>query len=298
MLRQLRYFQSVIKNNSFSEAAEECHISQSAISQQIKALEEELGFLLLERKNRKFELTPAGKHFYKKSLILMADYERICDESKKIAHADDFTLRIGYLRCYSGQEFQKTVEEFALKHTDIKIEILHGTHEELYSNLVQGKVDIVLNDQRRAFSEDYVNLELIITHLYIEVSATNPISHLKEIEISDLKNTPCILIAPTSQHDTEEEYYRNIVGVQGEIIFTENLEEARLLVISGKGYMPLEGMCIPKSFGTTLKRIALNKSEHPVTRKYCAFWKKDNSGYYVEEFADLLKKHFSHGIQK
>lgn len=293
MLRQIRYFQSVVKNNSFSEAAEECHISQSAISQQIKALEEELGFLLLERKKRKFELTPAGEHFYKKSLILVADYERICVESKKIAHADDFTLKIGYLRCYSGQEFQKTVEEFTLKNPDIKIEIIHGTHEELYSSLVQEKVDLVLNDQRRAFSEDYVNLELITSHLFIEISATNPISHLKEINISDLKNTPCILIAPESQKETEGEYYRNIVGVQGEIIFTENLEEARLLVISGKGYMPLEGICIPQRFGTTLKRIALNKSERPITRKYCAFWKKDNSGYYIEEFADLLKKHFS-----
>lgn len=50
MLRQIRYFQSVVRNNSFSEAAEECHISQSAISQQVKELETELGFPLLERK--------------------------------------------------------------------------------------------------------------------------------------------------------------------------------------------------------------------------------------------------------
>ena len=59
MIRQIRYFQSVVRNNSFSEAAQECHISQSAISQQIQALERELGFNLLERKNRKFVLTPA-----------------------------------------------------------------------------------------------------------------------------------------------------------------------------------------------------------------------------------------------
>lgn len=51
MLKQLRYFQSVVKNNSFSEAAEENYISQSAIFQQIKDLEQELGFSLLERKN-------------------------------------------------------------------------------------------------------------------------------------------------------------------------------------------------------------------------------------------------------
>ena len=296
MLRQIRYFQAVVKNNSFSEAAEECHISQSAISQQIKALEGELGFLLLERKKHKFQLTPAGEHFYKKSLILTADYDRICEESKKIAHAEDYKLRIGYLSCYSGQEFQKTVEEFALQHSDIKIEIINGTHEELYSCLRRDEVDIILNDQRRAFSEEYINLELITNHLYVEVSAANPISHLKEIEISDLKNTPCILIAPKSQHETEEEYYRQIVGVQSEIIFTENLEEARLLVISGTGYMPLEGKCIPQGFSTTLKRIALNKSERPITRKYCAFWKKDNSGYYVEEFADILKKYFMNKV--
>ena len=43
MIRQIRYFQAVVRNNSFSEAAEECHISQSAISQQIQALERESG---------------------------------------------------------------------------------------------------------------------------------------------------------------------------------------------------------------------------------------------------------------
>lgn len=66
MLKQLKYFQSVVGKNSFSEVAEENFISQSAVSQQIQALERELGFKLLERKNRGFTLTPAGEYFYKK----------------------------------------------------------------------------------------------------------------------------------------------------------------------------------------------------------------------------------------
>ena len=49
MIRQIRYFQSIVHNNSFLEAAQECHISQSAISQQIQALERELGFADYER---------------------------------------------------------------------------------------------------------------------------------------------------------------------------------------------------------------------------------------------------------
>ena len=56
MLRQLQYFQSVVRCGSFSEAAAENFISQSAISQQIQALERSLGFPLLERKNRSFTL--------------------------------------------------------------------------------------------------------------------------------------------------------------------------------------------------------------------------------------------------
>ena len=85
MLRQIQYFHSVVENNSFSLAAEECNISQSAISQQIKALENELGFKLLERNNRKFTLTPAGEYFYKKTLILVSDYRKIVSDSYNIA---------------------------------------------------------------------------------------------------------------------------------------------------------------------------------------------------------------------
>ena len=70
MLRQIKYFQAVVRLGSFSEAAYECNISQSAISQQIQALERELGYPMRLRKGRKFELTPAGKFFYKKSLVV------------------------------------------------------------------------------------------------------------------------------------------------------------------------------------------------------------------------------------
>lgn len=72
VLKRLKYFQSVVRLNSLSEAAEENYISQSAISQQIQALERELGFKLLERRNRTFDLTPAGEYFYQKSLVLTA----------------------------------------------------------------------------------------------------------------------------------------------------------------------------------------------------------------------------------
>ena len=97
MLNQLRYFQAVVRRGSFTEAAEECHISQSAMSQQIKALEQELGIQLLERTNRQFTLTLAGEYFYRKSLILVADYDRMVQDTMRIDRKNHAELRIGYL---------------------------------------------------------------------------------------------------------------------------------------------------------------------------------------------------------
>lgn len=292
MIKQIKYFQAVVRCKSFTEAAEECFISQSAISQQIQALEHELGVKLLNRGNRKISLTPAGEHFYQKSLVLMADFERLCHETVRIANKDNAELHIGYLKCYGGQEFRLAVADFSEKYPDVSVHIINGNHEDLYDALRSGGVDLILSDQRRAFSDEYVNFILATSECYIEIAARNPLASFESIETDDLKNIPCILTASTEQQENERTYYQEIVGIKGDFLFAENLEEARLLVIGGKGFMPIEGGENEPGFAATLRRILLTRKGKPIKRNYCAFWKTDNSGYYVEEFADILKAKF------
>ncbi len=292
MLRQIKYFQSVVRNNSFSEAAEECHISQSAISQQIKALETELGFSLMERKNRKFVLTPAGEHFYKKSLILIADYEQMCREASKIARGDAAVLKIGYLRSYNSPEVHQALEEFSTRYPEFSVQLLYGNHEELFTLLRTGGADLVLNDQRRAFSDEYVNLILATSRMYIELAARNPVASLPSVTVQELKNIPCILVASKEQQDIEKEFYQTIIGIQGEILYAENLEEARMMVISGQGFLPVEGSSQTTAFGTSIRRVPLCRGEKQISRNYCLFWKKENTSDYVEAFSDILQSKF------
>ena len=292
MLKQIKYFQAVVRCNSFSEAAEECYISQSAISQQIQALERELGVELLKRENRRFSLTPAGEHFYRQSLLLTADFERLCKETAQIAHGDDFSLRIGYLKGYGGSEFQKAVAEFTAKHPDVPVDIKTGNHEDLYELLRTDKVDLVLNDQRRAFSNEYVNTVLTTIECNIEISARNPIANMGYVNTDDLRRTPCILIASKEQQENEQSYYREIYGITSSVIFAEHLEEARLMVVGGKGYLPIEGGSLPTQYTETIARLLLCRNKTPIHRNYCAFWKADNSGFYIEEFAEILKAQF------
>ena len=290
MLNQVRYFQAVVRCGSFTEAAEECHISQSAISQQIKTLEQELGVQLLVRMNRKFELTPAGEHFYKKSLIIVADYDRLVQDVVRISRKVHAGLRIGYLKSYAGGALQIAVAHFSEKYPDVNVEIVGGSHEDLYDALRTEKVDLVMSDQRRAFSDEYVNCSLAYRDCCIEIASRNPISALETVSSEDLKNTPCILVASKEQQKTEQEYYRDIFGFQGDFLFADSIEEARLMVVQNNGFMPIDDG--PEPFGNTTTRIPLCRKERPVTRHYCAFWKTDNAGFYVEEFAEILKAVF------
>ena len=162
-LRQIQYFQAVVEHNNFTEAAESCHISQSAISQQVKALEDELGVLLLERKGRGFLLTPAGSHFYQKSLILLSDLEQLKRETARIARGEAAELKLGYLTTYSGGEFQEAIASFAEKYPAVELTILQGTHEDLYTWLISGRIDLAFSDQRRVFYDRKKSLFHIVS---------------------------------------------------------------------------------------------------------------------------------------
>ncbi|MDO4921782.1 MAG: LysR family transcriptional regulator [Phascolarctobacterium sp.] len=293
MLKQIKYFQAVVRCKNFTEAAEECFISQSAISQQLQNLENELGVRLLNRENRKFSLTPAGEHFYRQSLILTADFERLRRETVRIAQRTALELRIGYLKSHSRQEFALAIADFAAKYPNVAVQIMSGSHEDLYYALRNDGVDLILSDQRRAFSDEYVNCVLAIRDVYVEIAARNPLSALFSVELAQLKNIPCILVAAAEQQETERNYYRDVLGVRGDFLFAENLEEARFLVIRNKGFLPVDSGEREPEFAPALSRVLLTRKGKPIKSTSCAFWRADNSGYYVEEFADMLKSQFA-----
>lgn len=293
LLRQMRYFVTVIECNSFTEAAEACYISQSAISQQIRLLEEELGVELIHRENRKFSLTPAGEHFYRHSLIILDETERLKRETIQIGCYDKEHLKIGYPKCYGGDELHRAVDTFSEQYPDVALDIVNGNHEELYDLIRFGEVDLVLNDQRRAFSDEYVNHHLVTSNCYIEISKRSPLSSLEYVAWDELRKIPCILVASKEQQSIEKDFYQNTLGFGGSFLFAENMEEGRLMVIGNKGFMSIEG--VPKqqvSIDSTIRRLPLYRKGQQITRNYCAFWKKEHSRDYVEKFADILREMF------
>ena len=292
LLRQLHYFVAVVDCNSFTEAAEKCFISQSAISQQINALEEDLGVKLFKRENRKFTLTPAGEYFYREAKVIEHKLDEIRRETVRIGSDEELQLKIGYLASYDGAELQSAIIEFAKIYPEVVVSVSKGTHEDLYYALKNGEVSLVLNDQRRAFSDEYENFILNQSPAYVEVASSHPLANKEYVTTKDLGQFPCILVTTKGRENTESDFYENTLGIGKQFLFTESLDEARLMAMSGRGYLLVESM--KQQTKQPLVRLEVRRDDNrPIVRTYCAFWQKTRTGYYIEEFADILRKKFT-----
>ena len=289
LLKQMQYFVSIVEENSFTEAAEKNFISQSAISQAMNSLEDDLGVKLIERKNRSFQVTTAGDYFYRKCKTILSEIDSVKAEAVRLGSDKEMELRVGYINLYAGPELSDAIAEFSGLYPEVSITVHSGTHEELYHGLVEGRLDLALNDQRRAFSDDYVNLELKNAECIIEISDRSELSKREKLEVKDLDTMPCIIVSSASQRDNEAEYYKNILGFSGDFLFAETQEEARLMVIGNRGFVPVEAVGKLPEVSGAIRRIPLYRKNRRVTRKYCVFWPEDKTGYYIEEFAHMLQ---------
>ena len=287
----MQYFIAVVKNHSFTKAAFECNISQSAISQQVKELENSLGVKLLNRKGRSFEVTEAGRFFYTHSQDVLQEVDQLIKDTVKIIKDDELELRVGYLRSFGTKEFLKAVSEFAVEYPQVKIKINSGTHEELYKLLREGTIDLNFSDQRRALSSVYHNELLTSSEFIVAVNRSLPVD-TEKIDINDLADIPCILIVDGDDKESEESYYREILGVKSAFVLAKNYDEAQMLIASNQGYLIINRRMQSQLDQNIVKMIPLVKGINRLTQNYYAYWLNDNSGFYIESFAELLKKNF------
>jgi len=99
-LNQLRYFVSVAQSGSFTKAAANHYISQTAITQQIHALEDNIGTKLLDRNSRPVALTPAGKVFLKEAREILSKMDTALVRTREASTGLEGELKIGYTKGY------------------------------------------------------------------------------------------------------------------------------------------------------------------------------------------------------
>lgn len=285
LLQELRYFQALVKYKSFTKAAEARFISQSAMSQQLKALENELGAVLVIRNRGKFELTEAGNYLYKESFRLTKLTDRMVETVRQMECGDKPTLTAGCLAGFAGDEMERAVGAFVSTHPGVQFSFASDTHETLYQKLKSGGLDIILSDQRRAFSELYENKVLGERKVVAFLPKAHPLAARQSLTGADLKDLPCIVIANKEEAEQEKEYLSSAFGIESELIPAARGDEASLMALGGRGWILGE----EKNNFPLLAGVPFMAGGKQAVNRYCAFWKKGNTKPGIITFARELE---------
>lgn len=290
----MRYFCAVVDAGGFTRAAEESFVSQSAISQQVRALERDLGAELLHREGRRFSLTPAGEHFYRRARTILDEVDALCRETADLASGEASVLRLAYLNRYDGWEVAGAVSAFVRRHPRMTVTSVAGSHDTLRELLMSGQVDITFSDRRRTLHSEAVNLPLFVGYDYVEVSEASPHAWCDRLSISDLEGGTCVLIAAPDQEEIERDYFQDVMGFHSDVLFARSLDEARMMVAGGRGFLPVEARRKEGRSGSIIRRIPLvgADGEH-LSHEYYAFWLRERATPHVEEFGSILRELFS-----
>ncbi|MEH6442572.1 MAG: LysR family transcriptional regulator [Oceanospirillaceae bacterium] len=141
-VKQLRAFVAVAKTRSFTEACEQVHLSQPALSIAIKNLEDALGGKLLVRTTRALRLTPEGDAFYKTAMRLLTDWDDAFEEVQSRFSLYRGKIAISCMPSFAGNQLPSVLLKFREKHPDINIAVHDVIAEEVVEMVRSGRVEI------------------------------------------------------------------------------------------------------------------------------------------------------------
>jgi len=141
-LRYLRYFATVAEQQSFTRAAEKLRVAQSAISQQIKTLEEELEVTLLSRTKRSVKLTAAGHAFLREAKDILNRVEQSKVEVCRAAQGETGTLSIGCVSWTTSLFLPELIRAYRIRYPGVRIDLRELTPAQQLEDLEGGSIDV------------------------------------------------------------------------------------------------------------------------------------------------------------
>ena len=141
-LRHLRYLVAVAEQQSFSRAAAHLHVSQSAISEQMADLEDEVGVRLLERGHRRTDLTEPGKIFLEHAQRVLEMSRTAVLEAQRAERGQVGTLRIGFFAGGVGDGFPALIRNFRDTHPGVELTLMEMHVTEQWRALQDGRIDL------------------------------------------------------------------------------------------------------------------------------------------------------------
>lgn len=192
-LRHLRYFVAVAGEENVSRAALKLHVSQPGLSRQIRDLEDEIGFQLLERSAKSVRLTAAGKVFLIEAREVLQHADAAVNKARAVAHGGSGEIHVGYAPSLTVQILPPMLRAFQGEFPHVRVTLHDLSSEEMLTQLGTRKLQIALTVRPPAkLLRGLSYVEIARYAMVVAVAPNHPLAKLKAITLQQVAPEPLI----------------------------------------------------------------------------------------------------------
>ncbi|SEB36499.1 LysR family transcriptional regulator, regulator for metE and metH [Tenacibaculum sp. MAR_2009_124] len=292
-IKYFRLIKAIAEEGSIANSVGKLFLTQSALSHQLRELEERLGFKVFLRTRNKWELTDEGAELYKLSNEILEKIDISFQNIKQLQNESTGTIKVS-TECYSFyQGLPPFVQKMGLLYPEINIDLtLEATHQPI-PKVISNEIDIALvtvKPENNALSSIKIHNDEIYTIMHKE----NPLSEKKFLEPNDFENIHLIIHSFPLKTVSVHEQFLKPNKINPKKISAIPLTEVALEMIQAN----MGIMCMPKwaisSFQISGDLVFKTISQHGLKRThYLVYRSSDRSKKYINNFISNFKDYFS-----
>lgn len=293
-LNQLRYFVSVAESGSFTRAAANHFISQTAITQQIHALEEHIGVALLCRNTRPVSLTPSGRVLLKEAREILGRVDAAMQRTLEASNGLEGELRLGYTKGYEYSDLPRYLRSFHHEYPNVRVSCYRCDTDMLAAGLISGAYDVIFTWDSTNLRQESALCYQVMEHVPLRVAlyASHPLARHSELTRRDLRQENILFMSPSSSGNSfGDEFYIRLyqqAGYQPNILLRSSDVESILMMVAAE-----EGVSIVPEYAHPWNIGAENVVLVPLvgeneTEEILIAWRKDDASPALQHFIRSL----------
>lgn len=297
-LRHLRYFVAVVEWKSLREASRQLRVAQSAISQTITNLEDEIDTKLFVRSGRSTQLTPQGEVFYAETVRTLAQSQHAVEAAQRAARGEVGQLSIGFSGAATYSFLPDLIRRYKAKFPGVKLALREVTPLQQESAFAQGSIDVGFTRPLPKNLVEHFHSQLIYSEPLLAAVPASRFIEEKRIKIENLARERFVLF----HREGFPGLFDSIVGLCNECGFSPNIDDepdmmqtTLSLVAAEQGVSIVPACAINLRFdGIRLLRI---QPDH-VRADLLIAWPKASTSTVLQSFLDFVETNKKEIIRK